>query len=268
MRIHSAPFSHLRVQCGAYMNRTALTLGFFLTASVAGIAQAPQKAVVNDKLAVTTAVAPDAAVVELAKATLAAHGGEKLKGLKSLMAKGSVDLNAMGQAMPGAFSTAFSGDKYYFEIISPAQQLKQVFDGTQTYTSVQGIALPPVTSLGFPVLSRIGDAGFVISAPGDGKKKAGKGFRITTPEGYYTDFYINEKSKQLKSYDSAYDMGGGRLVTTSVEFDEFENVDGVLVPKKFSQRFDLGPITAYANFKTKQILVNSKMEDSAFAMPK
>ena len=45
---------------------------------------------------------------------------------------------------------------------------------------------------------RVGDPGFVItSLPEDKKKK--RGFRITSPEGYATDFYLDEKTNQVKS---------------------------------------------------------------------
>lgn len=209
----------------------------------------------------------DTTAINTANATLAAHGGDKLKQLKSLVMKGSADLTFMGQAMPGAFSTAVSGDKYYFELTSAVQSLKQVCDGRETYSSIQGFALPPVTSLGFPVLQRIGDTGYKVSELGELLKKKNRGFRITTPEGYYTDFFVDEKTNQIKGYESSYEIGG-RVVTTSVAVDEVQTVDGVVVPKKYSQRFDLGQITAYANFKTKEILVNSKLTDDAFAIPK
>jgi len=202
----------------------------------------------------------------IAKVAVKVHGGEKLSKMRSLLLKGSVDVSAMGQAMPGVFSTAVSGDKYYFEINSPMQNLKQVFDGKETFSSLPGFSLPPVTSLGFPLLPKVGEAGYIISALADGKKKR-RGFRVTTPEGFYTDFYVDEKTGQLKGYDSAFEVSG-RVVTTSVEIDEFETIDGLVVPKKYSQRFDLGQITAYANFKTKTIKVNSPIEDSAFSIPK
>ena len=202
----------------------------------------------------------------LAKAVLAAHGGDKLKKLTSLVQKGSADLTFMGQAIPGAFSTAISGDKYYFEINSAVQPLKQIYDGRQTYSSIPGFSLPPLTSLGFPLLPKIGDAGYVISALGDDKKKR-KGFRMTTPEGFYTDFFLDEKTNQIKGYESKYDVNG-TAVTTSVEVDEFQTVDGLVVPKKYSQRFDLGQLTAYANFKVKEILVNSPIADDAFTIPR
>jgi hypothetical protein len=226
-----------------------------------------QKEPVVQQPAAPKPAAVETASMDIAKATLAAHGGDKLKQLKSLVMKGSADLTFMGQALPGAFSTAVSGDKYYFELTSAVQSLKQVCDGRETYSSVQGFALPPVTSLGFPVLQRIGDAGYKVSELGELLKKKKRGFRITTPEGYYTDFFVDEKTSQIKGYESSYEVSG-RVVTTSVEVDEFQTVEGLVVPKKYSQRFDLGQITAYANFKTKDILVNSQMADDAFAIPK
>jgi hypothetical protein len=203
--------------------------------------------------------------MDVARATLAAHGGDKLLKMKSLVVKGAVDLSTMGQAMPGAFSTAFSGDKYFFDINSAMQQLKQVFDGRETFSSLPGFSLPPVTSVGFPIMSKIGDTSYTVAALPATKKR--KGFRITAPDGFYTDFYVDEKTSQIKGYESAFEVSG-RVVTTSVEIDEFQTVDGVMIPKKYSQRFDLGQITAYANFKAKEILVNTKIEDSAFAIPK
>jgi len=208
----------------------------------------------------------DQFAIELSKAALAAHGGDKLKAMRSMVLKGAVDMNVMGQTMPGAFSIAFKGEKYFFDLQTPAQSLKQVYNGESTYTSVQGFYLPPAASIGFPVLAHVGDAGYVVSAPGDAKKK-GKGFRVTTPDGYYTDFFVDEKTKQIKSYNSSYDLGGGRIVTTSVEMEAFETVDGILAPKKYSQRFDMGSLTGYGSFNAKIILINKPIEDSAFAMP-
>jgi hypothetical protein len=157
-----------------------------------------------------------------------------------------------------------SGEKYVFELNNPIQPLKQVFDGKDSYSS--GYELPPITSLGFPLLARVGDKGYTVSALGVIKKKR-NGFRVTTPDGFYTDFIVEDKTGQIKGYESSYDIDG-RIVTTSVEIDEFETVKGVIVPKRYSQRFDLGQMTAYANFKTKEILINSEIADDVFAMPK
>jgi hypothetical protein len=220
----------------------------------------PQKAAP----AVVAVVAADPAL-ETARAAVTAHGGEKVSRLKTLVLKGSVGLSVFGQNQPATFYTAISGDKYIFEIQNPMQPLKQVFDGTNTVSSIQGFSLPPVTSLGFPVLSKIGSAGYRVSSLEASKKK--KGFRVTTPEGYYTDFFVNDKTGQIRGYESSYEVSG-RVVTTSVEIDEMKTVEGIVVPSKYSQRFDLGGMTAYANFRAREILVNSEIEDSVFSTVK
>lgn len=242
-------------------------IGSFLTIAIGAFVSFAQsgpapKQSVADKPAVVISSDP----TELAKATLVAHGGDKLKKMRSLVLKGAADLTFNGQAVPGAFSTVVSGEKYYFEIVTAIQQLKQTFDGVQTHSSLPGISLPPVTSLGFPLLPKVGDTGYAITALPDVSKKR-KGFRMTTPEGFYTDFIINEKTGQIKSYESKW-MVESREITTSVEIDEFQTVEGLVVPKKYAQRFDLGPITAYANFNAKTVMVNSPIEDAAFAIGK
>lgn len=207
------------------------------------------------------------AEIEMAKLALAAHGGEKLRAMKTLVVKGSVDVttSAIAQAIPATFITIFAGEKYRIEIANPFQPLKQVFDGTQTSSTIRGgFTLPPINRLGFPLLPRLGEQGFVITSLPEGKKKK-KGFRMTSPEGFYTDFYLDEKTNQIKGYDSSYEMGG-RNVTTSVEIDKYRVVDGITVPEKYAQRFDTEQLTIYANFKAKDILVNSAVTDSVFSL--
>jgi len=209
------------------------------------------------------------AEIALAKLALEAHGGEKLRNMKTLIVRGSADVttSAFNQAIPATFVVILAKEKYRFEIMNPFQPVKQVFDGVNTSTTIQGgMTLPPVTRLGFPLLPMIGQPGFIITALPDGKKKA-KGFRITAPDGYYTDFYLNEKTNQLKGYDSSYEIGG-RTVTTSVEIDSLRVVDGISIPEKYAQRFDTEQVTVYALFKTKEILVNTPVDDDVFSMGK
>lgn len=204
---------------------------------------------------------------ELAKSTLAAHGGDKLKAMRTLVIRGSVDVttSAINQAIPATFITIFSGEKYRIEIANPFQPLKQVFDGTQTSTTIRGgFTLPPINRLGFPLLPHLGEQGFIITSLPESKKKK-KGFRMTAPEGFYTDFYIDEKTNRIKGYDSTYELGG-RKVTTSVEIDSYKVVDGITVPEKYAQRFDTEQITIYANFRAKEILVNSEVKDIIFSL--
>ena len=133
----------------------------------------------------------------------------------------------------------------------------------ETRTNIQGgVELPPLTRLGFPLLQRMGDTGFVVSSlPATAKKKLG--FRMTAPDGFFTDFYVDEKTKQVKGYESQYE-NGGRIVTTSVEIEKYRTVEGVIVPEKYSQRFDLGQLVVYGDFKSKEILVNSPIADDVF----
>lgn len=205
--------------------------------------------------------------LELAKKALAAHGGDKFKNSKTLIVRGSADISTSPtQTMPSTFVVIFSGDKYRYEITNPFQPFKQTYDGTQTASSIPNFILPPINRLGFPLLQKLGEKDFTVSAlPEKSKKK--NGFRITSPEGYYTDFYLDEKTGEVKSYEASYDFNG-RNVTTSVEIDKFREVDGVKVPEKYAQRFELGFATIYADFKAKEILVNSEVADDVFSITK
>jgi hypothetical protein len=240
------------------MKKSLLSFVLIVLAAIGAAAQKTQPGGPAD-----TVAAENAAALALAKTALAAHGGDKFRQMKSLVIKGSADINVSNQIQPGAFSTAFSGNKYYFEVAMAVQSFTQVSDGVNTTSSVPGILLPPVTSMGFPVLAHVGDAGYLITKYQGAKKKAG--FRITTPEGYYTDFWVDEKTGQVKGFESAYNAYG-RDISTSAEIEEVQTVDGIVFPKKYSQRFDLGAFTAYATFKAKDILVNTQLDDAAFAV--
>ena len=209
----------------------------------------------------------DAAALTLAKAALTAHGGEKFRTMKTLVVRGTADVSGnMPMNIPAGFAFVYAGERYRVDITNPFQPLKQIYDGEQTYSSINGFSLPPLNRLGLPLLQKIGAEGFVVSALSD-KLKNKKGFRITSPEGYYTDFLIDDKSGQVKSYESSYNING-RDVTTSVQIDKVRDVDGVIVPERYAQRFDLGNLTVYADFKAKEILVNSKVDDDVFTIPK
>ena len=173
-------------------------------------------------------VSKNASPLEIANAALKAHGGEKYKAMKTLVVRGTVDVSGSPtQVFPGTFATIFSGEKYRLEINS-FQSLKQTFDGTQTVSSIRGFELPPLNRLGLPLLAKIGEKDFTVSALLDASKRK-TGFRITAPEGFYTDFFVDEKTGQIKSYESSYEIGE-RSVTTSIEIDKVREVDGVKIP--------------------------------------
>ena len=206
---------------------------------------------------------------DLAKLAFEAHGGEKLKKMKTLVVIGSVDIttSAITQAIPATFVNIFSGEKYLFELNNPFQPVKQVFDGQQTLSNIRGgFTLPPLTKFGIPLLSKIEEKGYLVSSL-SGTESRKKGFRIATPDGDFTDFYLDEKTNQIKSYKAGFEISG-RSVTTSVEIDKYKIVDGIYIPEKYAQRFDLGQMTAYAAFKAKEILINSVVSDDKFVLGK
>ena len=213
---------------------------------------------------VTVAISKTSTPMELAKAALLAHGGDKFKAMKTLIVRGTAEISGSPtQVIPATFAMILSGEKYRLEITNPFQPFKQVYDGEQTYSSVPNFTLPPINRLGLPLLPKIEEKGYVVSELPDKSKKLG--FRITSPEGYYTDFFLDEKTAQVKSYQSSYDYNG-RNITTSVEIDKVRDVEGVIIPERYAQRFELGQITMYSDFKAKEILINTEIADDVFTM--
>lgn len=201
----------------------------------------------------------------LAQETLNAHGGEKFKNMKTLSVLGDVDVtvSTFNQALPATFATIFSGEKYRLEINSQVANFKQIFDGEQTLTVPKtGFNLPPVNRLGIPLLQKLGDEGFVVSNLLDKKKT---GFRITAPDGYYSDFFVDKKTKQIKGYESKY-VVNNREVSTLVEISKLEDKNGIVIPTKYAQRFELGQMTVYAEFKAKEIKINEEVSDKVFSI--
>ncbi len=220
----------------------------------------------KDKTVVADAKSTDP--LEMAKKALAAHGGDKFKNLKNIFMKGSTDISASPtQTLPAAFVIIYEGEKYSFEIQAPPMvNFKQVYDGQETFSSMRGMSLPPLNRLGFPMLIKIEEKGFTVSALPEKLKKK-HGFRVTSPDGYYTDFITDEKTNLVKEYEASYDFNGGQ-VTTSVAIDGYKEISGVLINEKFSQRLEMGQLSYYSNFKAKEILVDTKLPDNAFVLSK
>lgn len=207
---------------------------------------------------------PDAAALELAKTVLKAHGGEKLAQVKSLVLRGSVDVSAPNapQSIPASFAMVYAGEKYRFDLQSLIVRFSQTSDGEVTNSSMPGVSLPPLTRVGLAVLPKIEEKGYVVS-PLPEKLKKKKGFRVTSPEGYYTDFIIDEKTSMVKSYESSYEVNG-REISTGVTISKYRDINGAMINEKFSQRLELGQLTAFADYKAKDIIVNSAIEDGVF----
>ena len=234
--------------------------------AISAFAQKDDKAKQTVKETTTAAVtiSKTSTPLELAKAALAAHGGDKFKNMKTLIVRGTAEVSGSPtQVISATFAMILSGEKYRLEVNNPIQSFKQIYDGEQTYSSSPSLTLPPLNRLGLPLLPKIEEKGYTVAALSDKSKKFG--FRITSPEGFYTDFFLDEKTAQVKSYESSYDYNG-RNITTSVEIDKVRDVEGVIIPERYAQRFELGQLTMYSDFKAKEILVNTAVADNVFTM--
>jgi len=250
------------------MNKFILS-AIILACSAAGVFAQKESKKTDSKTVTANAstVKDDKAALDLANAAIAAHGGDKFRQMKTLIVSGAVDITttAITQAIPATFATIFAGEKYRIEINNPFTPFKQVYDGEQTSSTLKGsFTLPPLNRLGFPLLAKVGETGFTVSAlPAEKKKK--NGFRISASDGFYTDFYLDEKTHQVKSYEASYDING-RTVTTTVEIEKYRVVDGITLPEKYAQRFDTEQMTIYADFKAKDISVNKDVADNVFTL--
>ena len=242
----------------------------FILALAVGVSAQTDKSTKSsekEKSVTTVTIAKSAAPIDLAKIALIAHGGDKFKNMKTLIVRGTADVSGSpSTTFPATFAMIYAGDKYRLEINNPITPFKQTYDGQNTISSVPGFSLPPINRLGLPLLAKIEEKDFVVSALPEAKKKKA-GFRITSPEGYYTDFYIDEKSGQVKSYEASYEFNG-RTITTAVEIDKIRDVEGVKVPERYAQRFEAAGLTIYSNFKAKEILVNTMVDDDVFMADK
>src|SRR5216684_2516351 len=166
----------------------------------AALAQGPDAAKSNSSTATppanTIAAAPaitaNSTPIELARAALAAQGGDKFKHLKSMMLICSADLYVPNStsSIPGKFVIVTVGDKVRIEIDArPIFNFKQIYDGQQSYSSMPGVQMPPASKFGLPVLAKFDQPGYTVSALPDKKKL--RGFRVVDSEGNTTDFYVD-----------------------------------------------------------------------------
>lgn len=201
--------------------------------------------------------------LDLAKAALAAQGGDKFKSLKSMVLKGSVDLYAPNstQSVPGGFVWVVAGNKVRVEVDArPAIAFKQIYDGERSFSSLPGIELPPASKFGLAVLGKYDQPGYAVTALPDKKKL--RGFRISDAEGNITDFYIDPTNGRVMSFLIPY---GGFIFGT--ENKKFKEVDGVLVPVSFSQRLEMAAGAFFADYSVKDVKLNNPLGEEVFAIP-
>jgi hypothetical protein len=200
--------------------------------------------------------------IELARAALAAQGGDKFKELKSMWLVGSVDLYApnSARALPGKFSLVTAGSKMRLDVdAAPVFQFKQIYDGRQSFSSMPGVEMPPADRFGMPVLAKYDQPGFTVSALPNKKKL--RGFRVVDADGNTTDFYIDPTTARVTQYLIPYGA-----YTFGIENSKFKEVEGVLVAMSFSQRIESTQGTYFADYKVKEAKLNQPMGDDVFVI--
>ena len=251
------------------MRKYAPTLVVLLLIVSAAFGQGPEAAKSAGSGAPTTgtilaapAITANSTPLELARAALAAQGGDKFKNLKSMVLMGSVDVYPpnSAQSVPGKFAMVTVGDKVRIDIEALGMpRFRQIFDGQQSYSSIPGLQLPPPTKFGLPVLAKFDQSGYTVSALPDKKKL--RGFRIVDAEGNTTDFYIDPATGRVTQYLIPYNG-----FTFSTENSKFKEIDGVLVPINFTQKLELMQQAYFAEYKVKDVKLNQPIGDDVFVM--
>lgn len=207
---------------------------------------------------ITAAMSP----MELARAAFNAQGGEKFRNLKNMMLLGSVDLYAPSstQSLTGKFGMILAGEKLRQDIQSPLFSFQLIFDGEQSYSSMRGMKLPPLTKFGLPVLAKFDQTGYTVTALPDKKKM--RAFRIADTEGNSTDFYVEAATGRVVMFEIPYNG-----MTYSFEYKNFREVEGVLVPVSFAQKLAAPQGDFIAEFKVKEVKLNQDLPADAFKIP-
>ena len=210
-------------------------------------------------------ITPTSTPTDLAKAALQAQGGDKFRNLQNMTVRGSCQLYAPNsiQSIPGSFAITTSGDKFRMDIDArPAFVFKQIFDGQNSFSSMPNVEVPPLSKFGLGALVRFDQPGYKVTALADNKKKQ-RGFRIEDPEGYTTDFYIDPTNGRIMSFLMYY-----RNYTFGTDNSKFKEIEGVLVPTSFSQRFEMPQGAFFAEFSVKDTKFNQTLGDDAFTIPR
>ena len=255
------------------MKRILFSVATLLVISVGVIAQSASSSVTppagNNSAAsaastvpATAAITANSTPVELARAALAAQGGDKFKNLKNIWLVGTVDLYApnSAQSIPGKFSLVTAGPKMRLDVdASPAFKFKQIFDGQQSFSSIPGVQMPPADKFGLVVLTKFDQPGYTVTALPDKKKL--RGFRITDSEGNSTDFFIDATTGRVMQYLIPYNG-----YTFGFENSKFKEYEGVLVPVNYTQRLEMPQGAFFAEYHVKDVKLNQQLGDDVFVM--
>ena len=251
--------------------KRVLAVSFGLLVLAAPVCGQEQKTAAPANGAATAPATPAAIVItdkstpaELARAAFMAQGGEKFRNLQNVVMRGSVQLyppNSV-QSIPGSFSLVTAGPKMLMDVDArPAVVFKQIYDGQNAYSSLPNVEMPPLTKFGLGALAHYDQAGYQISALPNKKKQ--RAFRLVDPDGYTTDFYIDPANGRVMSFMLYYNGA-----TIGTEHSKFKEVEGVLVPTNFFQRFEMPMGAISAEFSAKDVKINQPLAEDAFAIPR
>jgi hypothetical protein len=233
-------------------------------ATICAQEHAPAKTSAPAATAPAVVITPESTPMELAKAAITAQGGEKFRAVQNMMLRGSVSLYPPNSpnSIPGSFSIVTANDKVRLELDGrPIIVFKQIYDGQQSYSSMPGVELPPLSKFGMSVLSKFDQPGYKVSAIPNKKKL--RGFRISDPEGYTTDFYIDPVNGRVMEFLLTYNN-----YTFGTANDKFKEFDGVLVATNFSQRFEMAQGAFFAEYSVKEVKLNQTLGEDIFAIPR
>jgi hypothetical protein len=250
----------------SFLPKSFLLMALSLATTLSINAQQNDKATTGaakDSTPAAVSLSANSTPLELARAALAAQGGEKYKAMKSMVLRGSVDLYAPNStfALPGGFVWVEAGEKVRLEVAAPPQvNFKQIYDGQRSYSSLPGVELPPASKFGLAVLAKFDQPGYSVTAIPDKKKL--RGFRIADEAGNATDFYIDLTTGRVMTFLIPYNG-----VMFGTENKKFKEVEGVLIPVSFSQRLEMPQGAFFAEYNVKDIKLNQTLGDDVFAIP-
>lgn len=222
--------------------------------------KAPPAAAVKD-----SGINADASPAEMARAVITAQGGDSFRNLKSLVLKGSGTAYSplSTQAAPIDFILVSNDVGIRIEMKAPFGTIYLINDGQQFYTLFAGqrgtFGLAPPGKFGLGVLAHLDQQGRAISAL---PAKKEPGFRVTDAESNATDFYIEPATGYITRYEYKYND-----YVNSWEQKDFRKVDGVLIPHRLVMKLGSRVGDYYAEFKVKEVQVNTQVGGSTFVPP-
>lgn len=208
-------------------------------------------------------ITPTTTPVELARAALAAQGGEKFKNVTSMVLIGTVDLYAPNstQSIPGKFVIVTAGNKTRLDIDArPAVNFKNIYNGQQSYTSMPGATLPPMSKFGVAMLAKFDQPGYTVTGLPDKKKQ--RAFRIADAEGNATDFYVDATTGQVLTFMVPFNG-----YTFGTDIKKTKDLDGVLISYNFTQRLEMSMGAFFLEYTVKDVKLNQPLGDDVFVIP-